>query len=58
MALISKINYDLIFEPFFNNFSFDGKEIISLLASKSIKEITLNSAELKIKKCYLITYDI
>jgi len=54
MALISKINYDLIFEPFFNNFSFDGKEIISLLASKSIKKITLNSAELKIKKCYLI----
>ena len=54
MSLISKINYDLIFEPFFNNFSFGGKEIISLLASRSIKEVTLNSAELKIKKCYLI----
>ena len=25
-----------------------------MLASRSIKEVTLNSAELKIKKCYLI----
>ena len=54
MSLISKINYDLIFEPFFNNFTFNGKEIISFTTSKPIRNIKLNSAELKIKKCYII----
>ena len=54
MSLISKINYDLIFEPLFSNFTFNGKEIISVSISKPIKNIKLNSAELKIKKCYVI----
>ena len=54
MSLISKINYDLIFEPLFSNFTFNGKEIISFTASKPIKTLKLNSAELKIKKCYII----
>ena len=54
MLLISQINYDLIFEPIFSNFTFSGKEIISFNISKPIKRISLNSAELKIKKCYLI----
>ena len=54
MQLISKINYDLTFEPFFTGFTFNGKEVISFTAAKSIKNISLNSAELIIKKCYLI----
>ena len=54
MSLISKINYDLIFEPLFSNFTFNGKEIISFTASTPIKTLKLNSAELKIKKCYII----
>ena len=54
MQLISKINYDLTFEPFFTGFTFNGKEIISFTAAKSIKSVLLNSAELTIKKCYLI----
>ena len=54
MQLISKINYDLTFEPFLTGFTFNGKEIISFTAAKSIKSVLLNSAELTIKKCYLI----
>ena len=54
MSLISKINYDLIFEPLFSNFTFNGKEIISFTASTPIKTLKLNSAELKIKKCNII----
>ena len=52
--MISKINYDLIFEPFFSNFTFNGTEIISFTLSKPIKTLKLNSAELKINKCYIV----
>ena len=52
--MISKINYDLIFEPFFSNFTFNGTEIISFTLSKPIKILKLNSAELKINKCYIV----
>ena len=54
MSMISKINYDLIFEPFFSNFTFNGTEIISFTLSKPIKILKLNSAELKINKCYIV----
>ncbi len=54
MSLISKINYELIVEPIFSNFTFNGKEIISVNISKPITNIKLNCAELKIKKCYVI----
>ena len=54
MSMISKINYDLIFEPFFSNFTFNGTEIISFTLSKPIKTLKLNSAELKINKCYIV----
>ena len=52
--MISKINYDLIFETFFSNFTFNGTEIISFTLSKPIKTLKLNSAELKINKCYKV----
>ena len=54
MSLISKINYELLVEPLFSNFTFNGKEIISVNIAKPITNIKLNCAELKIKKCYVI----
>jgi len=54
MEQIKLINYTLQFEPLFHNFTFNGLEIITINLLKSSNSITLNSAELKIKKCHLI----
>jgi tricorn protease interacting factor F2/3 len=55
--MVTVINYDLEFEPNFKNFTFSGKEIINIkIPSKTIK-IKLDAAELKIKKCYVISKD-
>ncbi len=45
------LNYSLSFEPIFSNFTFEGKEIITVNIPKPTNTITLHAAELKIKKC-------
>ena len=52
--MIRPINYTLEFEPNFKNFTFNGKEIIEIRSSSPTRTISLNAAELKIKKCYVI----
>jgi len=52
--MIRPINYDLEFEPNLKNFTFNGKETIQIQISKPTKIISLNVAELKIKKCHII----
>ena len=48
---VTPIHYDLIFEPIFSNFTFEGKETINVKVTNPTSTITLNAAELKIKKC-------
>ncbi|MEM4242028.1 MAG: M1 family metallopeptidase [Candidatus Nitrosotenuis sp.] len=47
------LHYDLTFEPHFDDFTFSGKEVIDVLVLKSTNTITLHTAELKIKNCYV-----
>ena len=51
--MIRPINYALEFEPNFKNFTYHGKETIQIQISKPTKIISLNAAELEIKKCHL-----
>ena len=51
---ISKINYDIQFEPIFSTFTFKGIEILSFDTTPSNKFI-LNCAEIEIKKCYILS---
>ena len=53
--MISPLNYHLEFEPNFKDFTFYGKEFIEIKIPKENNSITLNEAELKIRKCYLET---
>lgn len=50
---IFPIHYSLEFEPIFKNFTFNGKEIITIYCKESINSIVLHCAELKIKSCYV-----
>jgi tricorn protease interacting factor F2/3 len=45
------LNYNLEFEPIFKNFTFIGKETITVDCKESINSITLHCAELKITSC-------
>ena len=51
---IKEINYDIQFEPIFSNFTFKGIEILSFVTTSSNKFV-LNCAEIKIKKCYILS---
>jgi len=53
--MVSPLNYQLEFEPNFKDFTFYGKEFINIKIPKATNKITLNAAELKIKKCFLET---
>ena len=55
MRLISPKNYDVAFEPDFKNFTFLGKEKISVDIAKPTNKLVLNSAEIKIKNCYVVS---
>lgn len=46
-------NYQLSFEPDLAKFTFLGKEIISLVITKKVKTISLDSADLEISVCRL-----
>jgi len=54
MGYVIPINYELEFEPLFNNFTFNGIEIITVNLQRSADLIILNAAELKIKNCHEI----
>ena len=45
------VHYELIFEPNFSDFTFNGKETIDVKIAKPTSTIILNATELKIKKC-------
>jgi tricorn protease interacting factor F2/3 len=51
--MIRPVNYSIEFEPNLKNFTFNGKETIAIKISKPTKIISLNSSELKIKKCHI-----
>lgn len=54
MRLVWPKNYAITFEPNFKNFTFLGKERISIEIAKPINKFVLNSAEIKIKNCFVI----
>jgi len=54
MAGVIPINYELMFEPLFHNFKFNGEEIITLNLSKPTNSIKLDAAELSIKESHII----
>lgn len=47
------VNYTLEFEPVFKNFTFNGKETITINCKEHVNSITLHCAELKIKSCHI-----
>jgi len=49
MGYVIPTNYELEFEPLFNNFTFNGIEIITVNLQRSADLIILDAAELKIK---------
>ncbi|HEY8111206.1 MAG TPA: M1 family metallopeptidase [Candidatus Nitrosotenuis sp.] len=51
----SPIHYDLTFEPNLDDFTFSGKEIIDIKISKPTNTILLDSAELKINSCHILS---
>ncbi len=50
---VTPIHYTLEFEPIFKNFTFNGKEIISIHCTEYVNSITLHCAELKIRSCQI-----
>ena len=54
---ITPKHYDLTFEPDLSKFTFDGKEIIQIQCKKPTKQISLDCAEIKIKRCLVRTHD-
>ena len=54
MRLVWPQNYEITFEPDFNNFTFMGKEKISVEIVKSTNRFVLNCADIKIKSCVIM----
>ena len=54
MRLVWPKNYNITFEPDFKNFTFLGKAKISVEIAKPTNKFVLNSAEIKIKNCFVI----
>jgi len=54
MAGVIPTNYELVFEPLFHNFKFNGEEIITLNLSKPTNSIKIDAAELSIKESHII----
>ena len=54
MVGVIPINYELMFEPLFHNFKFNGEEIITLNLSKPTNLIKIDAAELSIKESHII----
>ncbi len=47
------VNYAIEFEPIFKNFTFNGREIITVECKKLTNSITMNCVEIKIKSCHV-----
>ena len=54
MAGVIPINYEIMFEPLFHNYKFNGEEIITLKLPKPTNSIKLDAAELSIKESHII----
>ena len=54
MVGVIPINYEIMFEPLFHNFKFNGEEIITLNLPKPTNSIKLDAAELSIKESHII----
>jgi len=54
MVSVIPINYEIMFEPLFHNFKFNGEEIITLNLPKPTNSIKLDAAELSIKESHII----
>jgi len=54
MVGVIPINYELMFEPLFHNFKFNGEEIITINLSKPTNSIKIDAAELNIKESHII----
>jgi len=52
------VNYVLEFEPIFKNFTFIGKEIITVECKESVNTIIMHCAEIKIKSCRVVNNDV
>lgn len=52
---IVPVHYDLTFEPDFSNFTFSAKEILDVKITQPTKTITLDAAELRVKKCHVVS---
>lgn len=52
---VAPVHYDLTFEPNLDDFTFAGMETIDVKISRPASTISLNSAELKIKNCHVIS---
>jgi tricorn protease interacting factor F2/3 len=50
---IKPINYELVFSPDLNKFTFNGTESITVECKKPTTFIIMNCAEIKIKSCYV-----
>ena len=53
MVGVTPIRYEIMFEPLFHNFRFNGEEIITLNLSKPTDSIILDAAELDIKESHI-----
>jgi len=53
MTGVIPTNYEIVFEPLFHNFKFNGEEIITLNLSKPTNSIILDAAELSIKESHI-----
>jgi len=54
MRLVWPKNYDILFEPNFKNFTFHGKEKVSIEIAKTTNKLVLNCAEIKIINCFIM----
>ncbi len=52
------VNYVLEFEPIFKNFTFIGKEIITVECKESVNTIIMHCAEIKIKSCRVVNNNV
>jgi len=50
---VRPISYDITLEPDLENFTFHGRETITLDAQKMTREVMLNAADLKIESAYI-----
>jgi len=53
MAGVIPTNYEIVFEPIYQNIKFNGEEIITLNLSKQTNSIILDAAELSIKESHI-----